>query len=142
MTSCEPERLRSLDVDDQLEFGRLHHRQVGRFLALEDAAGIVADLTKSIPNIGSVTHQSADFGNLTVAGCHGNHVARRQGSELHASGGKYESYADEQCVGPLALDRGEGLAERLPPQSPASGCRDLLLIAPRGDFIGTFWRLA
>ena len=31
-----------LDVDDQLKFGCLHHRQVGGFLALEDAAGIDA----------------------------------------------------------------------------------------------------
>src|SRR5262249_37796772 len=84
----ETEDAGGLDVDDQLKFGCLHHWQVSRFFALEDAAGIVADLTKSVFNIGSVTHQSAGLGNLTVAGYHGNHVARRQGSELHASGGK------------------------------------------------------
>ena len=40
----EAERLGGLEVDDQLELGRLHDRQVGRLLALEDAAGIDADL--------------------------------------------------------------------------------------------------
>ena len=34
----EAERLGGLEVDDQLELGRLHDRQVGRLLALEDAA--------------------------------------------------------------------------------------------------------
>jgi len=97
-----------LGVDDQLEFGRLHHGQVGRFLAFEDAAGIDAGLTKRIANIGSVTHQSASFGNLAVSACHGNHVAHRQGSELHAPVGKQGPAADEKCVGPLALERSEG----------------------------------
>ena len=32
----EAERLGGLEVDHELEFGGLHHRQVGRLLALED----------------------------------------------------------------------------------------------------------
>ena len=39
---------RRLQVDDQLELGRLHDRQVGGLRALEDAAGIDADLTKGV----------------------------------------------------------------------------------------------
>ena len=38
----EAERLRSLEVDDQLELGRLHDRQVSRLFSFEDAAGIDA----------------------------------------------------------------------------------------------------
>ena len=34
-------------VDDQLELGRLHDRQVRRLGTLEDAAGIDADLTNA-----------------------------------------------------------------------------------------------
>ena len=41
----EAERSGSLVVDDQLEFARLHHRQVARLGTLENAAGICADLT-------------------------------------------------------------------------------------------------
>jgi hypothetical protein len=40
----QAERLRGLQVDDELEPGRLRDRQVGGFLALEDAARIGADL--------------------------------------------------------------------------------------------------
>src|SRR6516164_7445999 len=74
-----------LRVNDKLKFCRLYHRQVGGFFALEDSAGIDAELTLSIRNIGSVAHESAGLGNLTVGGCHGNHVACRQGGELNAS---------------------------------------------------------
>jgi hypothetical protein len=34
----DAERARRLQVDDELEFGRVHHRQVGGLRALEDAA--------------------------------------------------------------------------------------------------------
>ena len=44
---------------------RLHDRQVGGLLALEDAAGIDADLTPRIRDAGSVAHQPADFGKFT-----------------------------------------------------------------------------
>jgi hypothetical protein len=40
--------LRRLQVYDELEFGRLQHRQVGRLRTLEDPAGIVTDLTKRV----------------------------------------------------------------------------------------------
>src|SRR5262249_56426867 len=49
-------------VDDQLELTRLQHRQLRRLRALKDAAGIDADLTKRIGNVGSVGDQPADFG--------------------------------------------------------------------------------
>src|SRR5207253_3064131 len=42
------EDARRLQVEDELELGGLHHRQVGRFLALEDAAGIDADLALQV----------------------------------------------------------------------------------------------
>jgi hypothetical protein len=38
--------LGGLGVDDQLDFGGLLHRQIGRLLAVEDAAGVNADLTQ------------------------------------------------------------------------------------------------
>jgi hypothetical protein len=41
----ETERLRGLEIDDQLDFGGLLHRQVGGLLTLENAAGIYASLT-------------------------------------------------------------------------------------------------
>jgi hypothetical protein len=40
--NIEAERLRGLEMDDQLEFSRLHHRQVGGLGAFESLAGINA----------------------------------------------------------------------------------------------------
>ena len=54
-----------LSVDDQLELGRLHDRQVRGLGALENAAGIDADLTLRIRNAGSVAHQPAGLGKVT-----------------------------------------------------------------------------
>ena len=41
----EAEHLGGLAIDDELELGRLHDRQVGGLRALEDAASVGADLT-------------------------------------------------------------------------------------------------
>src|SRR5206468_10770090 len=43
--NVEAERPGRLEVEDQFESARLHHGQLGRFFALEYAAGIHADLT-------------------------------------------------------------------------------------------------
>jgi hypothetical protein len=44
----KPRRFRSLEVDDQLEFGGLHNRQIGGLLALENPADIKASLAIGI----------------------------------------------------------------------------------------------
>ena len=46
----ESERLGGLEVGDEFEFGRLHHRQIGGLGALEEAAGILADQTVGFGN--------------------------------------------------------------------------------------------
>jgi hypothetical protein len=45
------ERLRGLEIDDQLDFGGLLDRQIGRLLALENPAGVVTDQTVRFLNI-------------------------------------------------------------------------------------------
>jgi hypothetical protein len=40
----------AVEVGDELEFGRLTHRQIGGLGTLEDAAGILADQTVGIGN--------------------------------------------------------------------------------------------
>src|SRR5262249_27644902 len=47
----ETERLRGLEVDRQHEPGRLHDRQVGRLLALENPAGVEADQASRFSDI-------------------------------------------------------------------------------------------
>src|SRR5215470_5996323 len=67
-----------LQIDDELEFDRLQDRQVGGLRALQDVAGINADLTKHVRSIGCVTHQPADFDSLATGIARGNPVMRRK----------------------------------------------------------------
>src|ERR1700681_3676229 len=48
----EVDRSRGLQVDDEFEFGRLHHRHFGRLLTLEDAPGIDPNLAILVQNVG------------------------------------------------------------------------------------------
>ena len=49
MRHGEAERLGGLEVDDQLELGRLLDRQIGRLGALEDLSGVNAGLAIGMP---------------------------------------------------------------------------------------------
>ena len=64
----EAERLGGLEVDDQLDFGRLLDRQIGGLLALENPAGVDAGLAIGIGNARSVAHQAAGRGELAHMG--------------------------------------------------------------------------
>ena len=65
-------------------FGRLLDRQVGRLLALENPAGVDADLTVHVRKTGSVAHQAAGRGELAILIDRGHRVAQRQCGELFA----------------------------------------------------------
>src|SRR5437763_13399951 len=64
--NLEAERLRGLEVDDQLEPGRLIDRQVGRLLAFENPRGIHADPAISIHQAVPVAHEATSPGHLTI----------------------------------------------------------------------------
>src|SRR5262249_20145711 len=53
----DAEQSRRLRIDDELEFGRLHDRQVSRLRSFEDLTSVNADLTKHVQYIGSITRQ-------------------------------------------------------------------------------------
>src|SRR5215813_27538 len=89
-----------LVVDDQFELARLHHRQIDRLPALEDAAGIDADLPKHIRKVGPVAHEPADVGKLTLSKCCWKRVARRQIDKLDTAAGEKAVAAHEQGIGP------------------------------------------
>ena len=71
----EPERLRGLQVDDQIELHHLLHGQIGGLGALEDAAGVDAKLTKQVRNIGSIARQTAGRGELAIWTDRGNRMS-------------------------------------------------------------------
>src|SRR5260370_12827161 len=54
----EAERLRRLEIDDQLELGRLHDGQIGRLGALENPTDVDAGLTISVGEVGRVAHEA------------------------------------------------------------------------------------
>src|ERR1700737_3185148 len=60
----EPERLSGLEVDHELDFRGLLDRQLGGLLALENPAGIDADLAKGIGRAGPIAHHPAGHGVL------------------------------------------------------------------------------
>src|SRR5262245_27319379 len=62
----ETERLRGLQVENQLEPCRQYHRQIPRFLPLQYPAGVNTDLAIHIRKIGPVAHQSTGHRELSV----------------------------------------------------------------------------
>ena len=62
----EAERLGGLEVDHQLEFGRLLDRQVGRLLALEDAIDVAGRAPKLVDQIRPVGHQAAAVDEVAI----------------------------------------------------------------------------
>ena len=62
--NVETERLGGLEIDHQLELGRLHDWQIVGFGAAEDFAGIDASLAIGIRQAGSGADQSAGFSEL------------------------------------------------------------------------------
>src|SRR5438270_2311402 len=56
--NLQAKRLRYAEIDDQLELGRLHYWEVGRFLTFEDTAGVHADLAIGVGQVRSVGDES------------------------------------------------------------------------------------
>src|SRR5262249_58725822 len=75
-----------LEIDDELDFGRLHDRQIGGLGALEDASDIVAHLTPHIGKISSITHQPAGLGKLARRIDRRNAMAGSEGGGVKAAG--------------------------------------------------------
>src|SRR5215472_2554852 len=84
--------LRRIEVNNQLKFGRLQHRQVGGLGALKNFADIDAKLTISICAVVSVTDESACIRELTPFIDRGNSVSCRQRDDPAAA-------TAEICIG-------------------------------------------
>ena len=60
------ERLRRFEIDDQLGFGRLLHRQVGRLFAVENTRRVSADRAISFNHAHCIAHEPASLNDLAV----------------------------------------------------------------------------
>src|SRR5262245_32309135 len=76
----DAERMGGLEIDDQLGFCGLLHREVGRLLAFEDASGIAASETVPVRNTASVAHQAAGSSERAILVDRRYRVADRQGT--------------------------------------------------------------
>src|SRR5262249_23632998 len=69
---------RRLEIDHQLELGRLLDRQVRGLRALEDAASVGAQLTIRVLEAGAVTHQATRVDKITALVDFGDRVLCRK----------------------------------------------------------------
>src|SRR6516162_3073639 len=78
----EAEGLGGFEVDDEVDFCDLLHRQIGWFLAFENAPGIDAFLMALITEAAAIAYQAAGRGELTKWEHRGQRMVGRQCREL------------------------------------------------------------
>src|SRR6516165_5495974 len=104
----ETQCLRSFQVDDQLELGRLYHRQIGGLFAFENAADINAGLAPCICEAAAIAHQAAGLGIFADVVNRGNFITRRERDKLTTGRGKDGIGTDNQCTDFCLTDSREG----------------------------------
>src|SRR5215472_13373860 len=126
------DRSRGMQVDDELEFGRLHHRQVGRLLALKDAPGIDPDLAILVQDVRAVAHQAAGFGKDAIVIDRRHNVARCENRELEPAVVERRTVIDQNALETVFHEACKGrvdltIAARLESLDvePDGGCRRL-----------------
>src|ERR1700733_3186632 len=82
----KPDRPGGLEIDDHLEFRRLHHRKIGWLRAFPYPAGIDTGLTVTFCKMRSVAQKAADFGKLPAKRHRRQLVTQRQRRQLLAIG--------------------------------------------------------
>src|SRR5262245_23874441 len=94
----EPQRLRDLEVDDQLELGRLQYRQIGWPGPFENSCRVNANLAVGIYGVYSIAHQAASCSIFTELINRRKHIVRRQNHKLTAPGiEEWIGRKDERC---------------------------------------------
>ena len=71
----ETKRLGGLEIYDQFKLGGLNHRHLGRLLAPQDSACIVAGLAPCIRWVSSIADQTAEHGEYAVEVHGGQRIA-------------------------------------------------------------------
>src|SRR5215471_18425665 len=78
----DAERLRGLEVEQQLDFACLLDRQVSGLLALENTADVPASETIGIDDTASIANQAAGRHELMILINYGQRIAYRQCSQF------------------------------------------------------------
>src|ERR1700745_2269512 len=94
----EAQRPGRLEVDDQLELGRLHDWQVDWPRAFENSCRVDANLAVGIDGVYSMAHQAASCSIFTELINRRKHIVRRQNHKLTAAGiEEWIGRKDERC---------------------------------------------
>src|SRR4029077_14900 len=107
-TDTKAERLGGLEVDHQFELARLLDRQIGWFLAFENAPGVDANLVVRIAEAAAIAYQAAGAGVLTVREDRGQRMAGRQRRELFHALAVEDTGADQDRTNALLRKSCEG----------------------------------
>src|SRR5215472_17314230 len=105
--NLKAKRLCYAEIDDQLELGWLHYREVGRFLTFEDTAGVHADLAIGVGQVRSVGDESPGYSKLAAIVDGGKAMACRQCDYLIAPPEEVGIGADDERAGSLVNKRGK-----------------------------------
>src|SRR5262245_10836425 len=97
-----------LEVDDELELRRQLNRQIARLRALEDAAGIQADLMIRPRYRGTIAHQAAALDVHTPWVDGGKFITRRKRDDFSVAGHEERIGTDRKRACPLLGGRGKG----------------------------------
>jgi hypothetical protein len=104
---CDADGLGRIDIDDEVEFGRLDDRQVRRLGALEDAPGIDPNLAVSITEAGAIAHEPAGRRKVGKRIDTRHLVSRGKGCDLTAAVYKEAVSSDHYDVGVEFADLSE-----------------------------------
>src|SRR5262249_28467795 len=115
--TSRPSGLGGLEVDDQIQFGWLQHRQIRWLRALKDFSGVHANLPVSLRQTGAITHQTASRGGLAQFIDCRDRRTRGQREILVGGAGEDRTTPQETGARPFALFCRKALA------SPAPGTR-------------------
>src|SRR5262249_37626383 len=132
---------RCVQVDRHLELGRLHDRQIGGFLALQDSTSVNSNLAIAVSKARSVTDQAPGRDELALRVDRGDPMACCQRNELSAP-------REERGGAPFANRRKDRVDFRLAPclhkadrlSKLARGVLSWLSVARRRGLWG-YWRM-
>ena len=104
----QPERLRGLEINDQLEVRWLQNRQIGWLGPLQNPSGVNAGLAIESVGVGAIADQAACCNEYRVPIDRRNSVSLCQRHELGAAAGLERIGGDEKRAGLQLLEGGKG----------------------------------
>ena len=103
----QAERFRGVQVDDELKFGRLHNRQVGGLLALENPSHIDPGLVIAVGKLRSISDEAARGHVFLLPIHHRDGVTRRKRDKVLVPGAEEWIVAENEGVDVLLLQSRE-----------------------------------